>query len=60
MWTTLKTLLAGVLSAAVTGATTAVGQQATTGNWDGHAVGSAAAAGAITGAVLYLTKSPRQ
>ncbi len=57
---TLKTLGAGILGAAATGGATAATQyiSASGATQDWRAVGSAAAAGALTGAVAYLVKSP--
>ena len=57
---TLKTALAGIAGAAATGGATAASQYLATagGTQDWQAVGSAAAAGALTGAVAYLIKSP--
>lgn len=59
MWASIKTVLAGLVSAAFTGATTAAMQQGSTGDWDGKTVGTAASAGAIAGAIGYLLKGPR-
>lgn len=59
---TIKVALAGLLGAAATGGATAASQylaaNGVTQDW--RAVGSAAAAGAITAGVAYLVKSPRQ
>jgi len=60
MLITLKAALAGILGAAATGGATAATQyiSASGATQDWRAVGSAAAAGALTGAVAYLVKSP--
>lgn len=58
--TTLKTALVGAAGAALTGGATAATQyiQASGATQDWQAIGSAAAAGAITAGVAYLLKSP--
>jgi hypothetical protein len=60
IFATLKVALAGILGAAATGGATAATQYISTSGatQDWQAVGSAAAAGALTGAVAYLVKSP--